>query len=73
VGRFSHQPRESLIIGAMLAVKLLWEQQYGSITESFLTGPVVLDAHLYGALAGVLSAAVILFLRLNKTTTEPGV
>jgi len=72
VGRFSHHPRESVIIGAVLAIKLLWEQQYGSITESFLTGPVVLDAHLYGALAGILSATVILFLRPNNTAVEQG-
>lgn len=45
-----------LLLGA--AAKLLWEQVFGSLpgTAEAVGGNVIVDAHLYGALAGLLLA-----------------
>ncbi|CAN5156370.1 hypothetical protein BH24PSE2_BH24PSE2_17250 [soil metagenome] len=50
---------DGLLIGAIFAAKLLWEQTAGPLpfTESSAGGPVVVDAHLYGAIGGVVAAA----------------
>jgi rhomboid family GlyGly-CTERM serine protease len=47
-----------LLLGLM--VKLLWEQLYGPVPLSVATanGPVIVDAHLYGALGGSLAALI---------------
>lgn len=48
----------ALSLSALLLVKLTWEQWLGSLP---LSGdlPVVVDAHLYGAVGGALAAAVL--------------
>lgn len=47
-----------LIIGVL--AKLVWEQSYGPLpfTQSTAQGPVLVDAHLYGALGGLAAAAL---------------
>lgn len=61
-GAASWQHRESrplaLALTALLIGKLTWEQMRGALP---LSGdlPVVVDAHLYGALGGALAAALL--------------
>jgi len=47
---------------AFVIGKLAWEQRYGALpgSESFAGGHVVVDAHLYGALGGLLGTGIIL-------------
>ena len=44
------------LLGIFLGAKLFYEQRWGPLPFAALTtgGPVVVDAHLYGALAGIL-------------------
>lgn len=53
--------REAWVLGALLAAKLAWEQLAGPVpfTEALAGGPVVENAHLYGALGGALAGAVL--------------
>lgn len=48
----------SLALSAILVGKLCWEQWYGALP---LSGdlPVVVDAHLYGALGGALAGSIL--------------
>lgn len=49
---------ETLILAALMTIKIAWEQFAGPVPGSVSTsgGPVVVDAHLYGALGGILGA-----------------
>lgn len=55
------RPVESLVVGAVVAAKLSFEQLSGPLpgSESAAGGPVVVDAHLYGAVAGIMAALPI--------------
>lgn len=48
----------ALLVG--LAAKLVWEQRFGAtpMSASLSGGPVVVDAHLYGALGGSMAQLV---------------
>jgi rhomboid family GlyGly-CTERM serine protease len=48
--------RDGWLLGALLVAKLTYEQSVGALP--LVPGPVVVDAHLYGALGGVLAALV---------------
>jgi len=52
---------ETGILILLLAAKIGYEQLAGPVPGSQITsgGPVVVDAHLYGALGGVLGAALV--------------
>jgi len=52
---------ESLLLVFIIG-KLAWEQRYGPLpgSASLAGGSVLVDAHLYGAIAGVISAMVII-------------
>ncbi len=54
-------PLEAGVLGAIVAGKLVWEQISGALPGSELAagGPVVVDAHLYGAAGGLLAAALL--------------
>lgn len=56
--RFRPPNAETIILAVFLIAKLAWEQFSGPVPGSEITsgGPVVVDAHLYGALGGVLGA-----------------
>jgi len=57
IGWWKHESRPlALALTAVLAGKLAWEQWHGALP---LSGdmPVVVDAHLYGAIGGVLAGA----------------
>lgn len=51
---------ETLVLTALITLKIGWEQFAGPVPGSVMTsgGPVVVDAHLYGALGGILGALV---------------
>ena len=53
-------PRQVLVIGTVLLMKIVYEQQLGPLPGSAQSagGDVVVNAHLYGALAGAGAAAV---------------
>ncbi|MBA3564019.1 MAG: rhombosortase [Gammaproteobacteria bacterium] len=53
---------DGLVIGAVFAAKLIWEQTIGPLpfTESSAGGPVVVDAHFYGAIGGAVAALGLL-------------
>ena len=61
VARLRPPDGETLLLAALLLAKLAWEQFGGSIPGSELAsgGPVVVDAHLYGAAGGVLGALLL--------------
>lgn len=52
--------RESLLIGAFVIAKLIFEQLSGSLPGSEMAsgGPVIVNAHLYGSISAALAAAV---------------
>ena len=54
-------PGESVVICAMVFAKLVYEQVAGPLpgSESAAGGAVVVNAHLYGAVGGALSACVL--------------
>jgi rhomboid family GlyGly-CTERM serine protease len=51
--------RESLVLAAFVVAKLIWEQIGGPLPGSEATsgGTVIVDAHLYGAVGGLIAAA----------------
>ena len=55
---------DALLLAILLAAKLAYEQIAGPLpgSENSAGGPVVVDAHLYGALAGGLTGAIIRWL-----------
>ncbi len=61
----------SMVLLAALALKLGWEQRHGAslLVSSF---PVVVDAHLYGAIGGLLAWALLAaFARARRRGPEP--
>ena len=54
-------PRSAALLLAGIGAKLLWEQLSGALpgSESVAGGLVVVDSHLYGALAGALLGTVL--------------
>ena len=62
------QPRiELLALGFLLLAKLIWEQFYGPLpgSEGSSGGPVVVAAHLYGAIGGGLAGILALLIRVR--------
>ena len=61
VGLLRHDGSEGWPLAFLLAGKLAIEQWYGAIPGSseFAGGPVVIDAHLYGAAAGLLTGILL--------------
>ena len=53
---------EGRILLALLVVKLGWEQRFGALpsTAEIAGGPVIVDAHLYGAIGGLITALMLL-------------
>jgi rhomboid family GlyGly-CTERM serine protease len=69
VKSFRTAPWESLIMGLVVLLKIVYEQLIGPMpgSEQSAGGSVVVDAHLYGALAGAGIAAIL----WNRKTVEP--
>ena len=53
--------REAMVLGVLVIAKLGWEQIVGPLpgSESTSGGAVIIDAHLYGAIGGLLGALVL--------------
>lgn len=58
IGRLREAPAESVLLAVVVAAKLAWEQLAGPLpgSETSAGGPVVVNAHLYGAIAGIIAA-----------------
>lgn len=56
--RWSYEPRAAMIMLAVLAAKLVWEQFAGAMpgTGALAGGAVIVDAHLFGAVGGIITA-----------------
>lgn len=61
MSRFRIAKAESLALAAVLVGKIAFEQFAGPLPGSELSagGPVVVNAHLYGAIAGILAGGVV--------------
>jgi len=61
VPRLRHMQPETAVLSALLVAKIAWEQVGGPLpgSESTSGGPVVVAAHLYGAVGGVLGAVLV--------------
>ena len=61
VSRWRNPDAETLVLLILLAAKIGWEQWNGPVPGSAATsgGPVIVDAHLYGALGGLLGAFLV--------------
>jgi rhomboid family GlyGly-CTERM serine protease len=66
--RFRVAKGESLALAAVIAAKIAWEQFAGPLPGSELSagGPVVVDAHLYGVMAGLLAAGILHSVALRR-------
>lgn len=64
---------DGLLIGAAFVAKLVWEQTIGPLpfTESSAGGPVVVDAHLYGAIGGILAALAFEIIERGGRKSDP--
>lgn len=61
IGRIREAPVESLALGVIVLAKIGWEQFAGPLpgSESSAGGAVVVNAHLYGAIAGIIAAGAM--------------
>ena len=61
-----------IVLLLMLAVKLSYEQFVGSLpgTTDMAGGPVVVNAHLYGAMAGALFGSVLMALKTRHAAVS---
>jgi rhomboid family GlyGly-CTERM serine protease len=61
---------ESLALAVVIAGKIAWEQLAGPLPGSELSagGPVVVNAHLYGAIAGILSGGLLYTASLRRVS-----
>lgn len=57
----ARRDRESLVLSLFVLAKLCWEQIEGPLpgSEGTAGGSVIVDAHLYGALGGILAALLL--------------
>ncbi|MGD9340995.1 MAG: rhombosortase [Chromatiales bacterium] len=60
--------REGRVLLLLLGAKLLWEQRYGALpsTATIAGGPVLVDAHLFGAIGGLVCAGMVLLRRRQR-------
>ena len=50
--------RFAIIVLVFIAAKLLWEKLFGSESAALIQAPVVIEAHQFGVLGGMLFAAI---------------
>ena len=57
----ANRERESIALAIIVLVKLSWEQAVGPMpgSESTSGGAVIVDAHIYGAVGGLLAVALL--------------
>ena len=56
--RLLRRDRESIVLAVFVVAKLAWEQISGPLPGSEIL-PVIVDAHLYGVLGGLLAGALL--------------
>jgi len=71
IAEFNNQKLFACALGAITVGKIVWEQLFGAAdtSEKLTGGTVIVDAHLYGMLAGGMAA---LLLQLIKFARKPG-
>ena len=59
--RLVQRDRESIVLAAFVLAKLAWEQFSGPLpgSESTSGGAVIVDAHLYGVIGGIVAGALL--------------
>jgi rhomboid family GlyGly-CTERM serine protease len=72
VDRLREAPLESAVLAVVVAAKLAYEQYAGPLpgSEASSGGPVVVNAHLYGAIAGAAAGAVTLLYNARPLRTR---
>jgi rhomboid family GlyGly-CTERM serine protease len=66
-----HEPKPlALALSAILAGKLLWEQTHGALPFSG-DMPVVVNAHLYGAIGGAVAGSFLWFFSRSEAQVRP--
>lgn len=73
LNRLKQEPMLSLGLLLAVAAKIFWEQWQGPLpgSESMANGPVVVAAHLYGALSGMLVWLMSgIFFTNNRKTSD---
>lgn len=70
--RWSLEPRAATIMLTVLAAKLVWEQFAGAMpgTGALAGGAVIVDAHLFGAIGGVLTALACRFVNRKDVSAR---
>lgn len=65
--------REGYTLFAFVVAKLVWEQTVGPVplTQETSGGPVIVNAHLYGAIGGLVSATVLLLFSSRCAAAHP--
>ena len=69
IAEFRNQKVIACLIGAYTIGKIIWEQLYGAVdsSEAIIGGSVIVNAHLYGTVAGGLAVlALRLFEQVRK-------
>ena len=63
------RPKEAYIFLAFITIKLAYEQFFGALpgSEESAGGPVLVDAHFYGAISGLIYMLILLQVGKNKT------
>jgi len=66
----AERERGSIVLGVLVLAKLIWEQTSGPLpgSESSSGGAVIVDAHFYGAVGGLLAVA-LLWRRVRPTAS----
>ena len=70
LGDLRRYPGQATMLLIAISIKLLVEQTHGALpgSASISGGPVAVNAHLYGALAGAVAGAVVLLFRQPAQT-----
>ena len=65
-----HYPKYAILVLSLVIGKLIWEQFFGALpgSEEVAGGSVVVNSHLYGAIAGALIALALLAIRRLRYT-----
>ena len=66
-----HGRREFTLLFLLICFKVVWEQLYGPLSTDFvkLEGNIIVNAHLYGVIMGIISA--LIFWLVLKTERTP--
>ncbi len=61
IAEYRHHKMMACLIGAYTIGKIIWEQLYGAVesSEAITGGSVIVNAHLYGMVAGAIAVLVI--------------